>query len=64
MSHTKYKKYNSERESAQLLDSSMIEILKLSDHELMVRAVTGKVDNVKEGVCNVSMEIERFKSKC
>ena len=42
----------------------MIEILKLSDHELMVRAVTGKVDNVKEGVCNVSMEIERFKSKC
>ena len=42
----------------------MIEILKLSDHELMVRAITGKVDNVKEGVYNISMETERFKSKC
>lgn len=63
-SHTKYKKHISERERALLLDLGMIEILKLSDHELMVRAITGKVDNVKEGVCNVSMETERFKSKC
>ena len=63
MSHTKYKKHISERERAQLLDLGMIEILKLSDHELMVRAITGKVDNVTEGVCNVSMETERLKSK-
>lgn len=47
LSHTKYKKDSSERERAQLLDTSRIEILKLSDHELMVRAITGKVENAK-----------------